>query len=235
MFLFNRDEWATVGATLGRVREWAGWATSLNHMLHRMPVALLASGSPWHLSAQMTETLNSLMGRIMPMRVFDVSWPLDELVQHLNDWQPHMVSGYASTLGILAEEQLAGRLRIHAHFITPDSEVLTEETRRRIEQTWGHAPFNGYWGTAGGNLASERSDHTGLYLFEDNVIFEVVDEKYRPVPAGEYGDRLLITVLSSRTQPLIRYELNDRVRIAADTGTLNLPFRRIDGIQGRTE
>ncbi len=152
VFLFNRDEWATVGATLGRVREWAGWATSWKHMLHRMPIASLASGSTWDMIAQMAETLNSFMGRFMPMRIFDVSQPLVSIVEQLNDWKPHMLTGYASTMRILAEEQLGGRLRIHPHIITPDSEVLTEEPRRCIEDAWGHAPFNGYWGTAGGNL-----------------------------------------------------------------------------------
>ena len=65
----------------------------------------------------------------------------------------------------------------------------------------------------------------------------MVDEQYRLVPPGVYGDKLLITVLSSRTQPLIRYELSDSVRLAADTATggRSLPFARIDGIQGRTE
>ncbi len=40
---------------------------------------------------------------------------------------------------------------------------------------------------------------------------------------------------ASRTQPLIRYEVNDRVRLAADTHNSDLPFARIDGIQGRTD
>jgi phenylacetate-coenzyme A ligase PaaK-like adenylate-forming protein len=136
---------------------------------------------------------------------------------------------------ILADEQLAGRLCIHPHMILPGSEVLTSETRRRIEAAWGHTPFDGYGATeAGGWLAAERTDHNGLYLYEDNLIFEVVDEQYRPVPAGEYGDKVLITVLTSRTQPLIRYELSDSVRLAIEPNS-RLPFARIDTIQGRTE
>ena len=147
-----------------------------------------------------------------------------------------MLAGYASMMRILADEQLAGRLRIHPHMIIPGSEVLTDETRRRIEAAWGHPPFDGYGATeAGGWLAAETSDHTGLYLYEDNLIFEVVDEQYRPVPPGVYGDKVLITVLTSRTQPLIRYELSDSVRLSTQTSELGWPFARIDGIQGRTE
>ncbi len=220
VFLFNRDEWSAMLAGSGRVREWAGWATNWKHAFHIMPVASLASGSPWHMSAQSANSLNSLfpMNLVMPMRIFDVSQPLAEIVRQLNEWQPAWLSGYASMMRVLADEEQGGRLRIHPHWIVPDSEVLTDETRRCIEDAWGHALFNSYWATEAGYLAAETSDHAGLYLFEDNIIFEVVDEKHHPVSAGAYGDKLLITVLSSRTQPLIRYELNDRVRLASDTG-----------------
>jgi phenylacetate-coenzyme A ligase PaaK-like adenylate-forming protein len=120
--------------------------------------------------------------------------------------------------------------------IIPGSEVLTDETRRRVEAAWGHAPFNAYGATEGGaGLAAETSDHNGMYVYEDNVIFEVVDEQNRPVPPGTYGDKVLITTLFSRTQPLIRYELSDSVRLATEPSSLHLPFVRIDGIQGRTE
>jgi phenylacetate-coenzyme A ligase PaaK-like adenylate-forming protein len=172
----------------------------------------------------------------MPTLSFDAAQSLAEIVRQLNDWQPHMLAGYASMMRILADEQLAGRLHIQPHMIIPGSEVLTDETRRRIEAAWGHPPFNAYGATeSGGALAAETSDHSGLYLFEDNVIFEVVDEQYRPVPPGAYGDKVLITTLFGRTQPLIRYELRDSVRLATQPSGIEWPFARIDGIQGRTE
>jgi len=207
------------------------------HRMKMASVAALTSGSPWHASAQMTASAKSWWMRAwMPMLSFDAAQPLEQITRELNAWQPHLLTGYPSMMRILADEQLAGRLHIYPHMIIPGSEVLTDETRRRIEAAWGHPPFDGYGATeAGGWLAAETSDHTGLYLYEDNLIVEVVDEQYRPVPPGVYGDKVLITVLTSRTQPLIRYELSDSVRLAADTDSGNLPFARIDGIQGRTE
>jgi len=237
VFLFNRDEWVAFLASFGRAHEWAGVPMMPTHRMKMASVAALTSGSPWHASAQMTASAKSWWMRAwMPMLSFDAAQPVEQITRQLNAWQPHLLTGYPSMMRILADEQLAGRLHIHPHMIIPGSEVLTDETRRRIEAAWGHPPFDGYGATeAGGWLAAETSDHTGLYLYEDNVIFEVVDEQYRPVPPGVYGDKVLITVLTSRTQPLIRYELSDSVRLAADTDSGNLPFARIDGIQGRTE
>lgn len=236
VFLFDRDEWIAVIASFGRAHEWAGVPMTPTHRMKMASVASLTSGSPWHMGAQVARTFHSRwMSAWMPTLSFDAAQPLAEIVQELNAWQPHMLAGYASMMRILADEQLAGRLRIHPHMIIPGSEVLTGETRRRIKAAWGHPPFNAYGATEGGGFAAETSDHTGLYLFEDNVIFEVVDEQHRPVPPGVYGDKVLITVLFSRTQPLIRYELSDSVRLADDTGSGDLPFARIDAIQGRTE
>ena len=237
VFLFNRDEWVAFLASFGRAHEWAGVPMMPTHRMKMASVAALTSGSPWHASAQMAASAKSWWMRAwMPMLSFDAAQPLEQIARQLNAWQPHLLTGYPSMMRILADEQLAGRLHIHPHMIIPGSEVLTDETRRRIEAAWGHLPFDGYGATeAGGWLAAETSDHTGLYLYEDNLIFEVVDEQYRPVPPGVYGDKVLITVLTSRTQPLIRYELSDSVRLAADTDSGNLPFARIDGIQGRTE
>ncbi len=74
-----------------------------------------------------------------------------------------------------------------------------------------------------------------MHLFEDLVIAEVVDENYQPVPPGTYGAKLLITTLFSRTQPLIRYELNDSVRLSMESCSSGLPFAILESIQGRIE
>ena len=237
VFLFNRDEWAAFLASFGRTHEWAGIPMMPTHRVKMASVAALTSRSPWHGSAQMAASAQSWWMRAwMPTMSFDAAQPLAEMVRQLNDWQPHVLTGYLSMMRILADEQLAGRLCIHPHMILLGSDALTSETRRWIEAAWGHTPFDSYVATeAGGWLAAERSDHNGLYVYEDNLIFEVVDEQYQPVPPGVYGEKVLITVLTSRTQPLIRYELSDSVRLAAEPSTSKLPFARIDSIQGRTE
>jgi phenylacetate-CoA ligase len=229
LFLFDRREWTTVLASFARSHEWAGVKISLTH---RMKMASIASISPWHMSAQVGATLKSWW---MPALRLAASDPLGVIVERLNDWQPAMLVAYASMARILADEQIAGRLRIAPHLVYTSSEVLTEDTRRRIEAAWGQPPFNQYASTEVGGLAAETVAHDGLYLYEDHAIFEVVDEHYQPVPPGQYGAKVLVTALFNRTQPLIRYELSDSVRLAASASGRHLPFARLDGIQGRTE
>ncbi len=228
-FLFDLEEWTTVLASFARSHEWAGIKVNLSH---RMKMASVASISPWHMSAQVGATLKSWW---MPALRLAASEPLETIVQRLNDWQPEMLVSYASMARILAEEQIAGRLRIQPHVVYTSSEVLTEATRQRIESAWGQPPFNQFASTETAGIAAERQDCRRLHLYEDLVIVEVVDEHYRAVPPREYGAKLLITTLFSRTQPLIRYELNDSVQLAAEGCSCGLPFGVVAGVQGRVE
>src|SRR5262249_2624897 len=100
------------------------------------------------------------------------------------------------------------------------------------------APFNVYAATETGGIAAECRHHHGMHLFEDLVIPEVVDDAYQPVQPvqpGQPGTRLLVTVLASRTIPLIRYEMTDRLVLAAGRGPCQLPFGRIEAVAGRSD
>lgn len=229
IFLFSRTEWATVIASFARGQEWGGLKVDLRR---RRKMAVVASTTAHHMSTRVGATVRTPWVSTLRLAATE---PLARIVQKLNDWQPEILVSYASMARILAEEQHNGRLQISPEVIFTSSEVLTDETRRRIEGAWGKILFNEYAATETGGLAAECEHHHGMHLFEDLVIFEMVDEQDRPVPSGVYGDKLLITALFNRTQPLIRYQLSDSVRLADAPHASDRPFRLIDGIRGRME
>lgn len=228
-FLFNRIEWATVIASFARGQEWGGLKVDLRR---RRKMAVVASTTPHHMSTRVGVTVRTPWVSTLRLAATE---PLATIVQKLNDWQPEILVSYASMARILAEEQHTGRLQISPAVVFTSSEVLTDETRRRIEGAWGKILFNEYAATETGGLAAECKHHHGMHLFEDLVIFEVVDKHNRPVPPGVYGDKLLITSLFNRTQPLIRYQISDSVRLADTLYPADRPFRLINGIRGRME
>lgn len=228
-FLFSEPEWLTIVASFARGQEWSGAQVSL---LRRRKLATVASISPWHMSSKVTATAKTWW---TPSIRLPASDPVESIVQRLNAWQPDILIAYASMARILAEEQLAGRLRIRPSQTFTSSEVLTTETRRRVKLAWGDEPFNQYGATETADIAAEYKTCRHMHLFEDLVIVEVVDEHYRPVPPGAYGTKLLVTTLFSRTQPLIRYELSDRVRLSTPPCSSGLPFAILEGIEGRVE
>jgi phenylacetate-coenzyme A ligase PaaK-like adenylate-forming protein len=228
-FLFDESEWAFVLASFARGQEWSGVSID---MTRQQKMATVASISPWHMSSQVAATVKSWW---RPSLRIPASQTLSKTVEELNAWQPEMLISYASMAGALAEEQLTGRLQIHPKVVYVASELLTSQTKQRVKDAWGDEPYNQYAATETAGIASEHLSCRHMHFYEDLVITEVVDEKYRPVPVGEYGAKILVTTLFSRTQPLIRYELNDSVRVSTEAHACALPFKVLESIQGRVE
>jgi phenylacetate-coenzyme A ligase PaaK-like adenylate-forming protein len=162
-----------------------------------------------------------------------VTTPVDEMVDALNAYRPEVIAGYASMMGVLAEEQLQGRLAISPRVVLTTSEVLTDDAAARIEAAWTK-PVEGYFSTEVVVIASGSLDHVGLHVCEDAIV-EVVDDANRPVPAGTLGSKVLLTNLVQATQPLIRYELSDAVQLEDGVDRGGRPYDRIARIDGRSD
>jgi phenylacetate-coenzyme A ligase PaaK-like adenylate-forming protein len=227
IFLFDRSEWLDFLASWTRGHAWTGRRLDP----FDMRIALVASTVPWHMSAR----VGASFGHWVRTLCLDAGRPIAELVAELTAFQPRILVAFPSVAGGLAGEQIASRLQIAPELIFTGAEVLSEQTRQRVEAAWGTRLFDQYAATEGGGLAAECEQHQGLHLFEDRVIFEVVDADDQPAPPGIYGQRLLITVLGSRTLPLIRYALDDSVRLNATPCPCGRPYRLIDGVQGRSD
>jgi phenylacetate-CoA ligase len=225
VFLFSREEGEVVAASFSRFLILAGLKTSTR-------MATIASTVPRHMSSSMSF---ALYGRSLPRIHLSASEPVEEIVRRLNEWQPDGLAAYPSIMRVLAEEQRRGRLQITPHFLFCASETLTLETRQHLVETWHVQPFNIYAATECGVLAAECASHQGLHLFDDLAMLEIVDEHNQPVPPGSYGARALLTTLFRRVQPLIRYELSDRVcRATQELCACGRPFSLLEGIQGRS-
>ena len=159
--------------------------------------------------------------------------PLPDLVAALNAYQPEVLLGYPSVAGLLADEQLAGRLHISLKGAGFGAEPLTPSLRSRIRAAWGFEPVTIYAATESPIIASSTPDHPELEIDEDLVIVEVVDEHNDAVPPGTPGAKVLITNLVNFAQPLIRYEISDAVTLASGDNPTGRPYRRTAAIEGR--
>jgi phenylacetate-CoA ligase len=164
------------------------------------------------------------------IRLVPVTLPIAEIVRQLNEFQPAMFAGYSSALGLLAQEQIEGRLNIHPSIVISSAEPLSDENRTLIKQAFGVPPRNNYGCSEGGVMGYE-CNHGRMHINADWVIFEPVDADHDPVPAGQLSDRTLITNLANRVMPIIRYELGDRVTLLpekCDCG-ITLPLIKVEG------
>jgi phenylacetate-CoA ligase len=140
---------------------------------------------------------------------------------------------YPSTAGMLAEEQLAGRLRVTLSGLTANSEPLTPGMRGRLEHAFGVMPTDFYATTEG--LWGHDCPEGSMHLFDDMCIVENVDDDFRPVPPGEVGSRVLATNLFNRVQPLIRFEVTDLIAVESEPCACGRALTRLRSLEGRAE
>ena len=218
--------------------EFAEWVALGLSRLVRVGVGpetrLLAIGAPSdaHITKQLFAAFSA--GREGVPRV-NVTTPLPELLDALDEYQPEAIIAYASVLGMLADEQLAGRLRIEPRLTMSTSEVLTDAVVERVVRAWGATPVNVYAATEAPGIAVASFDGVGMHVWEESLVLEVVDEANRPVTPGEPGAKVLLTNLVNKVQPLIRYELSDSAVVAHGDDPSGRPYMRLLRVDGRSD
>jgi phenylacetate-coenzyme A ligase PaaK-like adenylate-forming protein len=138
--------------------------------------------------------------------------PLARIVSDLNAIDPSIIGTYPSAALLLAQERAAGRLRARPQEVWTGGESLSPATRHFISGAFGCPVLDSYGASEFLSLASECACG-GLHLNSDWVILEPVDAHGRAVAPDEPAASVLLTNLANHVQPLIRYDLGDRVTV----------------------
>ncbi|MBC7120783.1 MAG: phenylacetate--CoA ligase [Candidatus Methanosuratus sp.] len=117
------------------------------------------------------------------------------------------------------------------------AEPWTKEMRRKIEEGLGIGAFNNY-GLAevgGPGVAIECPCRSGLHVWEDRFLFEVVDPSTgEPLEEEEEGE-LVITPLDREAMPILRYRTGDLTRIIDGKCECGRTHRRVEWMRGRID
>jgi phenylacetate-CoA ligase len=192
--VFAGRDWKAVAAQGGRA---ALVTADCDHFASIASWRRLAHGKPW-----------------LAMKSFAVTQPVPDIVHALNAYQPAFVSSYPTVLCLLAEEQDAGRLHLKPAALWSGGEGLSPAARREIERVFG-CPLQNEYGASECLTIGFGCREGWLHVNADWVILEPVDRDHRPTPAGELSHTVLLTNLANAVQPIIRYDLGDRVRARA--------------------
>lgn len=138
--------------------------------------------------------------------------PISALCEQLDALAPTIVATYPSLAVLLAHEHAAGRLHCAPREIWTGGEMLSVEAAAHVAQAFGCPVLDSYGASECLALASACA-HGALHLNSDWVILEAVDAQGRAVAAGTTGATTLLTNLANHVQPIIRYDLGDRVAL----------------------
>lgn len=156
-----------------------------------------------------------------------------EYVEVINSFRPHTIWAYVESMHQLALFVQREDLDVHSpNGIVTTAGTLHEPVRERIETVFDATVHNQYGSREVGDIACECAEQEGLHTFPHTHRVEIVDEDGDPVPPGEQGE-IVITVLTNRTMPFIRYRIGDVGRKSEEYCPCGRPFEVLDEVAGR--
>jgi phenylacetate-CoA ligase len=130
------------------------------------------------------------------------------------------------SLSEIAEQEGVFPLKL----IVAAGDRMTEVYRNYVESVWKCPVVLGYGSTEqGGGTAMECLRREGYHLDEFNYFIEIVD------PDSEGYGELVVTTLSRRTMPLVRYRVRDVTRFINEPCPCGATIRRMAKIRGRVD
>lgn len=154
---------------------------------------------------------------------------LHEFVGAMRRHRPFLLVGHAHSLYFFTEflvDQNVEGLSVGA--IISTAEALSSSERTAIEAYFGPVVFDRYGCEELSLIASECEAHDGLHVSAEGLYVEVLDEP------GASAGRLVVTDLTNRGMPFLRYEVGDMARFAEGVCSCGRGLPRLEKVFGRT-
>jgi phenylacetate-CoA ligase len=166
---------------------------------------------------------------------FDItSKTYEQLIELIETNKYKVLIGYASALVSLANYIKENNITIKNKInVVSSAEVLYENDRKKILETFGKKVFNRYGCREFGDIAHE-CEYGSMHINVEHTFVEVV-EIDSDNPTQDIG-RLIITPLTNYGMPLLRYEIGDLGKISfIDKCLCGRNFPTIDISHGRIQ
>ena len=162
-----------------------------------------------------------------------------DLIKLIKKYRIDVLTSSASSIHRLTMEAKGVDLKaLGVKYIYLSAQAWAEELRAMLEEAWGAKILDAYaTNECGCGIASECPEQNGLHVSQVDFWMEVVNSQTgQAAPDGEEGE-LVITTLSRRGMPLVRYRIGDLTRILPGEGRCKcgLPVRRIARVKGRVD
>lgn len=209
-----------------RSDEWSGW-----HFGERVAKVW---GNPEYLQRGWRGRLrNTLLDRATYLDTLHMDEAaLVRFAQALMWRPPSLLFGHAHSVFLFADYVRSRQPRtIRPRGIITTAMVLHQWQRRVIEQVFGCPVTNRYGCEEVSLIACECERHTGLHINADGVYVEFLRDG-QPVAPGEPG-AVVVTDLTNRAMPIIRYQVGDVAVPSAATCPCGRGLPLLERVEGR--
>jgi phenylacetate-CoA ligase len=226
-FAYTRDAYEQRQAIMHRGYRWAGYRVGSR--------ALYLWWSPHLRQPGLRALREHLHHRLFNRRFLD-AMHLDphSLARHarkISAVAPRTIVAYVTPLYLLARWALDAGIELHRpEVILTAAEPLEEYQRTTISAAFGAPVRNTYGCREFMLIASEHRDCGRLHVNSDQLVVETIP---LDIAGAESTGQMVITDLSNRGMPMVRYVNGDIGRLSSAACTCGLPFPVIDRLDGR--
>ncbi len=162
----------------------------------------------------------------------------EEQIRFIREYKINVLMSSPSYIHRLTLEADTDLKALGVKYIILSAQTWTEELRAELQRTWGATVLDAYaTNECGCGIASECIRQDGLHISEADFWIEIVDPGTgEPLEDGREGE-VVITTLSRRGMPLVRYRIGDLARILPQESRCEcgLPLRKLSRIKGRAD
>ena len=214
----------TRGVFLVSENERAQWAAAiLSRVLH--PILFKKQKIAFFLRAD-SNLYNSVSSSLFQFSYFDIFKPIEQLAKALHQYQPDVVGAQPSILLELCRLQVAGTINIKPKSVVSFAEVLYPEDKATIERCLSAGVKEVYQCTEG--FLGCTCSHGTMHLNEDLLLIEkefIDDTRFHPI----------VTDFSRSTQFIIRYRLDDILKLSTMPCPCGSATTAVECIEGRSD
>lgn len=199
----------------------------------RYRMAFLVSSCRHSVSTQSAITPVRLGKLFANIRMIPFEQSLSKLATELNEFQPHFLHCYPTVLHELISGAVADNISINPEIISCGSEMLYQHVADDLRVRFPKAKITSQYGTTECIPLANHCQFGRMHQNMDCCVVEPVRYDGTPTDIGELSDHVLITNLLNPVQPIIRYRLDDSIRLLDEPCECGSALPVID-VQGRS-
>lgn len=150
-----------------------------------------------------------------PAVALNISTPLIQQVQWLQDQAPAYLLSFPSNLAALAHYCIDHHIHLPGLIeVKTVGENLTSEQRILYHEAWNVRVTDLYSTEEVGYIALQCPQHDHYHVMSENIYVEILDDSGNPCRPGQAG-RVILSTLNNFAMPMLRYDIGD-IAIASD-------------------
>lgn len=221
-FLYDEEAWSQMLTGIIRAALWNMSMLEIVKLLWKKPRIVYIAATDGRYGGAMAVG-DGIDGLGASQMYLDIKEPLEEWIPKVRAFKPNFIIGYPSAIKVLADLVENHQMELHITRVVSCGEPLGISLRRYLEQAFQAQVVNFYGASESLALGVESDIEEGMLLFDDMNYIEI-----------EQG-KMYLTCLYNFSQPLIRYQLSDRLTLKKATEQDRYPYTKAIGLLGREE